>query len=170
MNVEFAKQTNVTQQWMQTGQCQIIVPAWYKRYCTVGARKLPHNAARTVRAYDTVVTHPQQEKAITKFILVKSQGTRQQATRTTGHQCSNSQGMRGRQGPSEKLRGKGRKTRKFEEGSGQTNKCDTTMDARTWATSNRHTSMVQAILYNQRVNGNYRTMQPVQAYDTVEMH
>jgi hypothetical protein len=71
---------------MQPGQHQIVVPAWYKRYCPVGARKLPYNAvcthirygddaptvsmertvrklpyhaARTVRAYDTVVTHRQ---------------------------------------------------------------------------------------------------------------
>ena len=59
MNVEFAKQRNVTPQWMQTGQRQIVVPAWYKWYYTVGARKLLHHAARTVRAYNTVVTHRQ---------------------------------------------------------------------------------------------------------------
>jgi hypothetical protein len=47
INVEFAKQTNVTPQWMQTGQCQIMVPAWYKRYCTAGGRKLLYHATRT---------------------------------------------------------------------------------------------------------------------------
>ncbi len=41
MNVEFAKKTNVTPQWMQTGQCRIIVSAYYKRYCTEDARRLP---------------------------------------------------------------------------------------------------------------------------------
>ncbi len=84
------------------------------------------------------------KKAITKFIMVQSQTTRQQE-----QQCSNSQGAR--QWYSKKLRGKGRKTRKFEEGSGdqcgvcKTNECDTMMDA-TWATSNCCTSMVRMIV------------------------
>jgi hypothetical protein len=33
--------------------------AWYKRYCTAGARTLLYHAARPVHAYDTVVTHRQ---------------------------------------------------------------------------------------------------------------
>ena len=57
------KQTNVTQWWMLPGQCQIVVLAWWKRYCTAGARKLPYLAARTVRAYDTVLTHRQYKKS-----------------------------------------------------------------------------------------------------------
>ncbi len=82
------------------------------------------------------------KKAITKFIMVQSQTTRQQ--------CSNSHGAR--QWYSKKLRGKGRrKTRKFEEGSGdqcgvcKTNECDTMMDA-TWAASHCRTSMVRMIV------------------------
>ena len=52
-----------TQMWhLWTGQRRIILPAWYKRYCTAGAWKLRYHAARTVHAYDTVVTHQQQEK------------------------------------------------------------------------------------------------------------
>jgi hypothetical protein len=36
MNVEFAKQTNVTPQWLQgPGPRQIVVPAWYERYCAI---------------------------------------------------------------------------------------------------------------------------------------
>jgi hypothetical protein len=54
------------------------------------------------------------KKAITKFIMVKSQ-----TTRKTRQQCSNSPGMReSKTWESKKLRGKGRKKRKFEEGSG----------------------------------------------------
>ena len=59
MCVDFAKQTNVTQQWMQTGQHQIDLPAQYKGYCTAGARKLLYHAACTVNAYDMVVMHRQ---------------------------------------------------------------------------------------------------------------
>jgi hypothetical protein len=50
MCVDFAKQMNITPQWMRTGQRQSVVPAWYKWYCTAGAWKLPYHAARTVRA------------------------------------------------------------------------------------------------------------------------
>ena len=32
---------------MQTGRHWIIVPSWYKRYCTAGVRKLPYHATCT---------------------------------------------------------------------------------------------------------------------------
>jgi hypothetical protein len=86
--------------------------------------------------------------------MVKSQMTRQQSTRRTRQQCSNSQGTRGSETVEDKKpRGKERKTRKIEEGSNdecgvrKTNNCDTTMDAN-WLTPNRHTSMVQTVLYS----------------------
>ena len=63
INVEFTKHTIVTLQWMRRGQGQIVVPAWYTRYCTAGAQKLLYHAARTVRAYNTVVTHRQYKKS-----------------------------------------------------------------------------------------------------------
>ena len=63
MCVDFAKQMNVTQQSMQPGKRWIVAPAWYKQYCTAGAWKLWYHAARPVHAYNTVLTHQQQEKS-----------------------------------------------------------------------------------------------------------
>ena len=56
INVDFSKRTNVTPWWMQPGQRRIIVPAWYERYCTAGARKLPYDAASTCIRYGSDAT------------------------------------------------------------------------------------------------------------------
>jgi hypothetical protein len=54
MNVDSARQRNVTPQWMRgPGQRQIVVPTRYKQYCTAGARKPLYNAAHTRIQYNS---------------------------------------------------------------------------------------------------------------------